>query len=488
MDLPAAAELGRRGAAGALLGCGSAVGWRCGGLPTRRVAAVALGFALPGMAALSLAARRAIIAGAASRQTVLPSFARPAAADPGAADPARATDDAGLPITILVPARDEVAHIPELLRDLGRQELVTSGEPLRLRVVVIDDRSADGTGAAAKAAIREAGLDGRVSRRDGPGGAKGDALRHVPVEVTADSRLIVVLDADARVAPDFVRRVAACSPAGAAAFTVRRHILGADRSRLAQVQDDEQALDAWILAGRTGLGGAGELRGNGMVLTPEALAAAGGWPTGVLTEDLELSTALLTAGIRVAWEGAAEVEETAAGTLAAIARQRLRWSEGSARRFLAQLPRALASRRATRAARLDLALYAGQLVLPPVVVGAAARAIASGRPGPLGALVGVYVVAGSLLAWDAIGALQRRVDPGPRVVRALAVGLFSAHWLVVLPASLARIALGPGTVTFRPTRDRLTPRPEMPRDRHTGMNGSRSDRGAGTAGRAAAGA
>ena len=115
---------------------------------------------------------------------------------------------------------------------------------------------------------------------------------------------------------------------------------------------------------------------------------------------------MLAAGIPVGWEGIAAVEETAAGTPAALVRQRLRWSEGSARRFLARLPRALAGRRAPLPARLDLALYAGQLALPPVIVGTAARAIGHGRPGPIAALVGVYVAVGGLLAWHAIGRLS----------------------------------------------------------------------------------
>jgi hypothetical protein len=451
-----ATELGRRGAAGALLVGGAAAGWWLGGRPTRLVAAVTLGIALPGTLALSRAAGRVITVG-----TAAPSPTIATVADPAAVAASRAPVAGGLPITILVPARDEAAHLPGLLRDLGRQELVATSGPLRLRVVVIDDRSVDGTGALAEAAIREAGLDGRVIRRDGPGG-KGDALRHVPAEAVGDARLLVVLDADARVAPDFLGRAAERLAAGDAAFTARRRILWADRFRLARLQDDEQILDAWILAGRIGLGGAGELRGNGMAVTPVALAAAGGWPAGVLTEDLELSTALLTAGIPVAWAGDLVVEETATATPAALARQRLRWAEGSTRRFLARLPRALASRRAPRAARLDLALYAGQLVLPPLVVGAILRALCRGRVGPVGALVGAYVGAGSLLAWEAIGRLQPAVEPGPRAARALAVGGFSAQWLAAVPVGLARIAFGPDKATFAPTRDRLTPRRIQP--------------------------
>jgi hypothetical protein len=453
----AAVELRRRGTAAGLLAAGSMAGWWLAGRPTRRVALATLAVAVPGTLGVSRAAGRVVAAATAG-----PPAARPAEPEPVGATPADAVAPDRLRITVLIPARDEAAHLPALLGDLGRQELLSTAGPLHLRVVVIDDRSVDGTGAAAAAAIGDAGLDGWVIRRDGPGGAKGDALRDVPAEAIGDSRLLVVLDADARVASDFIRRMAGHLAAGAAAFTARRRIAWADRFRLARLQDDEQALDSWILAGRIGLGGAGELRGNGMAVTPEALAAAGGWPAHVLTEDLELSTALLAAGTAVAWGGDVVVEETAAATMAGLARQRLRWSEGSARRFLTQMPRVLLSRRVPVAARLDLALYAGQLVLPPLAIGAATRALIHGRRGPVGVLVGVYVAAGTVLAWHAIGRLQPAMDTRWRAERALAAGVFSAHWLVAVPVALARIALGPGTVTFAQTRDRLTPRPEVP--------------------------
>ena len=128
--------------------------------------------------------------------------------------------------------------------------------------------------------------------------------------------------------------------------------------RPGRVQDDEQALDSWVLAGRIGLGGAGELRGNGMAITTEALAAAGGWPAGVLAEDLEVSAALLATGTSIAWAGHLIVEETAAGTPRALSRQRVRWAEGSARRFITRLPAAISRPTCTARAWMELALYA----------------------------------------------------------------------------------------------------------------------------------
>jgi 1,2-diacylglycerol 3-beta-glucosyltransferase len=413
------------------------------------VAALAAGLAFPGALVLSRAAGRVVATGGPSRRAGRSVTGSPRAA---AAVPGMAPDP--MTICVLVPARDEKAVLPGLLGDLGRQELWTTSGPLRLRVVVIDDRSVDGTATAAEAAMRTACLDGCVIRRDGPGGGKGDALRHVPAGALTDARLIVVLDADARVAPDFLRRVAGHGAAGDAAFTARRRIMGGERGGLARIQDDEQALDAWILAGRIGLGGAAELRGNGMAVTPEALEAAGGWPTGVLTEDLEVSTALLAAGISVAWAGDVLVEETAAPTLSALARQRLRWSEGSTRRLLAQLPRAMAGR-APLAARLDVAIYASQLGVPSLILGSAIRALGRGWPGPVAALAGAYVGTGTMLAWQAIGRLQG-ANTGHRAARAVAVGVFSAQWLAGVPIGLARIALGPATVTFVPTRHRPT--------------------------------
>lgn len=427
---------GARVAATAMLIGGSVAGWGIAGCRERIVTAGAAALALVGTVGLSRSARRQVEATAVGM--------------------AGQRADATVRIAVLIPARDEVAHLPALLGDLADQSARHDGA-VQLRIVVIDDRSSDGSGNVATAILRDRGLDGVVIRRDGPGG-KGDALGDVPVGAMGDPQSIVVLDADARVGPEFLGRVAAHVRAGEEAFTARRRVLLAEGAWLARLQDDEQALDAWILAGRSRLGGGGELRGDGLAVTPSSLTAAGGWPSGVLTEDLELSTALLTAGVPIAWAGDVVVAETGVATLRGLVHQRVRWSEGSARRLMIRLPRALTSPRASRTARLDLALYAGQLVLPPLILGALLRPLGGGRPGSAMALMAVYIAAGTSLAWRAIGQLQPPDHAARRMVRALAVGLFSTHWLVVVPVALVRIAVGPAERDFHRTRDRLTSR------------------------------
>ncbi len=467
MSRAASGGLAYRAAATGILVGGSAAGCWLGGRSTRQVAAFVAGVALPSVLVLSRNARRVT-------DTRMPECRSDITADGSGAEPATSTTAPdGFRITVLVPARDEECHIGALLRDLGRQDRGSVVGPLCLRVVVIDDRSLDRTGAIAAEAMDEAGLDGRVIRRDGPAGTKGDVLRDVPVEAIGDPRLLVVLDADARVAPDFIRGVAEHHVAGNAAFTARRRISWADDFWLGRVQDDEQALNSWVLAGRIGLGGGGELRGNGMAVTPAALAAAGGWPGCVLTEDLEVSAALLSAGIAIAWAGHLVVEETAAGTPTALGRQRVRWAEGSARRFLTHLPAALSAGRATPAARLELALYACQLLLPPLILGTLVRGLACRRPGPTAVVVAGYVGTGAILAWSAIARLQEPAPPGRRALRALAVGAFSTHWLVALPVGLIRIAVGPEAVTFVRTQDRLAPRGQPPPIRKNGADARR---------------
>ena len=163
-------------------------------------------------------------------------------------------------------------------------------------MIVIDDRSVDATARIAAEAIEAAGIDGCVIRRRSRGRTKGDILRDVPAEATDGRALLVVLDADARVAPDFLAHVAEHRAKGDAAFTARRRSPGPTVSGSPDCRTTSRPSISWTLAGRIGLGGGGELRGNGMVVTRQALAAAGGWPAGALTEDLELS--------RLSWERA----------------------------------------------------------------------------------------------------------------------------------------------------------------------------------------
>jgi 1,2-diacylglycerol 3-beta-glucosyltransferase len=422
-------------AALAVLGGGAAVGLAAGGVGARRLA---------GLAAV-VAAAYVIPLASASRRPPVPPDALPL--DPDLPSPT---------FSILVAARDEAAVVPNLVQDVAAQDhRSTDGAPW-FELVVVDDRSVDGTGEAARAAADEAGIGPitRIVRRAGEGllDGKGAALTAVqPEACTGD--VVVVLDADARIGPDFLRRLATYIRAGADAITARRRILDADASWLTGAQADEQTLDGEIQRARWALGGCSEFRGNGIVVRRDLLAAVGGWRAEALTEDLDLSSRLAAArGITVGWALDAVVWEEPVRSLGGLWRQRLRWAEGGIRRVLEHGPGVVTSPFVGLRARLDFTVYAGQLAVPPTIVGALVAAVIRRRPGAAVALVGTYLAAGGALAYDSLrwetGPDGGPLPPAERARRALRVGLFSGVWLAAIPAAMWRLATRRGAVGY----------------------------------------
>ncbi len=453
-----------RAAALGLLVAGAGLGSWIARLPARRVA---VGSGMVGLATIALVkdgTRRALEARRVTRPAPLGVVGRttqPAAtAEPAAAaEPARAGSPPALPrISVVIAVRDEILALPALIHDLGRQDHRTSVGGPAFDVVVVDDRSTDGSGRAARAAADEVGIGGvtAVVRRQAgarPDG-KGAALAAVPDELHGDA--LLVFDADARIGTDLVRRVAERVGEGCPAFTARRRVAGSDLG--AVVQDDEQTVDTMIQRARDGMGGCPEFRGNGMVVTTAHLRAIGGWRAGTLTEDLDLSTRLAIGGTRVVLAEDLEVWEAPTASLSAFTRQRLRWAEGSVRQFLDLLPAAITSPELTLSAKVDLASSAAQLLLPIVVLGAVFDGTRRRRPWPALAFVGGCVATTWTLAWMALRDVTLGRKPRRHTAaHAALTAVYLLHWVAVTPAALVRVALRPGAVTFARTRDRRLP-------------------------------
>ena len=362
----------------------------------------------------------------------------------------------GLPtITVVIAARDEAAVLPKLIADLGAQDHRDAAGAARFEVIVIDDQSRDGTAAAVEAAAAQAGLGSlvRVVRREGPGlrDGKGAALAATGPD-DYRGQVIVVLDADAHVEPDFLRRIGGYAARGVGALTARRRILRAGESQLTGAQADEQAQDGELQRGRWASGGCSEFRGNGTIISRDLLAAVGGWPADALTDDLDLSTRLAAAtGMTVAWALDVVVWEEPVRAWGDLWRQRLRWGEGAMRRFLEHGAGVMRSSRLSLWARLDFAAYGAQLVAPPLVLGAVVGAVATGASAMAAALVGAYLAAGGVLAFDALrweSSGGRGVPILPRIARATRAALFSAFWLAVVPAALWRLATRRGRFRY----------------------------------------
>jgi cellulose synthase/poly-beta-1,6-N-acetylglucosamine synthase-like glycosyltransferase len=432
----AATPLSWRVAALALLGGGMLVGYlaarkKSGGVVARLAAGVAIGAAVP-------------VARASRRPPITPD------------DAAGALEETGSPptFTVLVAARDEAAVLPGLVRDVGRQDYRDAEGLPRFELVVVDDRSIDGSGEAVLTAACLCGIEAvtRVVRREGDGLAdgKGAALSAVQPEACRGD-VVLVLDADARIEPSFLRRAAGYFGAGADAVTARRRIMGEASGWLAGVQGDEQTLDGELNRGRWAMGGCSEFRGNGIMIRRDLLAAVGGWRAAALTEDIDLSSRLAVAGKNVAWAIDAEVWEEPVRDLPALWRQRLRWAEGALRRAFEQGPAVVTSERLAPRARLDFAAYVGQLAVPPLILGAGLAAL-RGRIRALLLLLAGYAGVSFALGWDSLR-WSGSQDGGPigvgeRLRRAVRLSVFSAIWLGAVPRALLSLGLRRGAVRY----------------------------------------
>jgi len=300
-----------------------------------------------------------------------------------------------------------------------------------------------------------------VLRRPEGDGGKGAALAFA--FSGADARpdtLVIVLDGDARISPEFVRLAAAAVRDGEAAGTARRRMLKPKAGRLARVlarlQDDEQTVDGEIQLGRRNLGGGSDLRGNGMIVPSDLLADVGGWPEAALCEDLELSSLLyLHRGIAARWLPGVEIWEQPVTSLGALFRQRARWAEGAVRRDLRITLPALLNPAIPARRRIAVGTYAAQTLVPLFAIGTALGGHRGRRTSLIRVLALSYAIAALGLAIDA---LRWSSDPRgrpmglrERAIRASGVTVFGGLWAALGPLAWLRVATWRGAPAFTRT-------------------------------------
>ncbi len=358
-------------------------------------------------------------------------------------------------ITVVVPARDEADSLGPLLETLSAQDYADASGP-RYDVIVVDDASSDGTGALSRSLAAEHGDLLRVVRREPGAGlpTKGAVLAYAMPFVRGE--IVAVLDADARLSPDFLSRAMQAwqRDPSAAALQVRRHERNAGSGWLAAAQEEEQLMDLASQCGRWATDGTAELRGDGMFVRRDALERVGGWDPAALTEDLELSTRLVRGGFHVTLAPEAVASELAVERLSALWPQRLRWAEGSLRRLIDHGPRLVASD-LPLVRKLDFLAFLAEFFIPPLFVAAVVASVATvALPGsadwtvPASLFVG-YGLGSFVLALAGIAATGER--GAAAYGRAARGALFLSHWLVVVPAALLRIAFMPRRIAFART-------------------------------------
>jgi len=234
-----------------------------------------------------------------------------------------ASDPGRLPhVLILVPCRDEVEMIPDLCRSLSQLDYPRE----RLKVVLIDDASTDGTGRVME---QIAVWPGWHVLKFSPNMGKARAL-NVALDQFPFGEIIYVLDADHR--PDSqalrqaVRYFEAPAVAAMTGFTRVSNPLASLSAFYSTVESYTNQLVT--IRGKDRLGLAPSLLGSNCGYRRETLLAFGGFRAGALSEDSDLTVTFHRAGYITRFAPDAISYQQVPQSLDGYLKQHIRWGRG----------------------------------------------------------------------------------------------------------------------------------------------------------------
>lgn len=346
-------------------------------------------------------------------------------------------------ISLAIAAKNEAAVITNLVESLCSLDYPAD----RYEVWAIDDNSTDRTPEILDTLAQKYPQLQVLHRTAADISGKSAALNQVVTLMQGE--LIGVFDADAQVAPDLLDRVLAYfQTPSVGAIQLRKAISNSETNFLTRGQQAEMALDAYLQQQRVGLGGIGELRGNGQFVRRTALVSCDGWNELTITDDLDLTIRLHLTGWEIELMPYPPVGEEGVATLTALWHQRNRWAEGGFQRYL-DYWRSIASNRLGTKKTLDLLSFlAIQYLLPPAGIPDFLMSVWLKHPPlllPMTASLGV-----ALPLWSIWVGLRRSAQQTNRTVSIFthitqtAIGsIFILHWLVIMPFSIVRMAILP---------------------------------------------
>ncbi len=224
-------------------------------------------------------------------------------------------------LAVLIPAHDET----QLIADTICSVLASCYPPGRFSVTVVADNCSDDTEYKAGRAGAKCLVRTDPARR-----GKGFALQFGLAHVLADPEVngVVIVDADTRLAPDFLEHMARAMEEGAQVIQGRYRVADSGRTwltRLTAIAMDLKHL--WQHPGMSVLGLSPPLRGSGMCFSRHVLDTLG-WHSTSLTEDLAQSLILMELGVPIHYRPLAVNNQYMPPNLTAAAEQRHRWSAG----------------------------------------------------------------------------------------------------------------------------------------------------------------
>lgn len=235
-------------------------------------------------------------------------------------------------LAILIPAHDESSMIADTLRSIKPQLTHTD------RLLVVADNCTDDTAGVAVAEGAEA-IERRDSARRGKGFALDFGIRHLEQDAPD---VVIVVDADCRVAPGSIDRLARVCDSSARPVQAL-YLMSSPPGASVKVRIAEFS---WIVknlvrpGGLHRLGLPCHLMGSGMAF-PWSCIQAARLATGHIVEDLKLGIDLACAGSAPLFCPEALVTSEFPQSNVGIASQRTRWEHGHLSVILSDAPRLL---------------------------------------------------------------------------------------------------------------------------------------------------
>jgi cellulose synthase/poly-beta-1,6-N-acetylglucosamine synthase-like glycosyltransferase len=310
-------------------------------------------------------------------------------------------------VAVIIPAHNEEVNIASCVQSL----LATERDDMDVDIYVIADNCSDRTADLADGAGAHVLL-----RTDDVQRGKGYALHFAFNQLERlEHDCVLIVDADTKVATNFVVAAAGAMREGADAIQVQYLVRNTDSSTKTRLRElGLRAFNVTRLLGRERLGISVGLLGNGFGLRRETLRAVPYLAASVV-EDLEYHLLLVAHGLRVRFvEGTAVFGEVPVHT-AGMKTQRARWEGGRLRIMMRATPELVGWIFKGRIRFFEPLL---ELLLLPLAFHVLLLCVAISTPWPVARIVGVSGIAIVLLhlvatiivsggSWNDLAALVR---------------------------------------------------------------------------------
>lgn len=354
-------------------------------------------------------------------------------------------------VDILISAKNESRVIETTVRNMFKLDYE------KFNVWVIDDISDDSMPEVLRKLQVEFPHLKVINRQPGSCPGKSAALNEALA--LCKGEVIAVFDADAYVAPDFLRRILPdLAPENVGAVQAQKRMYEHQKGFLVEGQASEYALDSYFQVSRDLIGGAVELRGNGQLVKRQALIDVGGWNNRAITDDLDLSMRLLVSNWDIRFSSEAIVWEEAVTTLRGLLRQRRRWAEGSIRRYLDYIFPLNSPTRLSLVERLDTLVFTVYFVVPALMlleITSELINLLTGVP-TYGKFLGLVAIAIFVTTQINVFIAMRIYRAPLSVLKALVqsflvTGYIYGHWVPVIAVSFSKILFGRQVSTWHRT-------------------------------------